>query len=865
SLVSVDHKPAAGLFGLCRQISTLDRVPASPACSAMARAAVSLLVPVLMASPSSKGSSTLQQILADFSSLPSVPPASGGTAGAVGSSPELVMWNGLALGLVLTRLFEEHFSHSTGSKGMLAVWKALSALEKECLSDPPPDADSDCDSAAVWKRTGCLLGLVSALCGLCNEGGTEFRVHAVSMLEKMEGVLLNTSGESKIYEVMRYSVAKVCATAHASNPNAPDLISPMWRGLLDSHQQHDQKVGVNVSLGLVASTMMKLGDRQGVENMETIKESWLKNISGEGASTQSKLSSLCGLVAMLGSEQTCLKGKASSAIQVSEVVKVISNVLTTDSSQDVQYLAAKMLGHLHLSLCSQPGSKSTVPQTYDYLPDTSFLRASVDFLLEAGEAAQDAEKVPPSKLCAVLKPLTFCKRCLPPLDWSALLLPLMRVNYSETVRGLCLQVAASQMSESLSASTFISSWLTPPLFNSLSLSSRAVLHRCLPQVIRSVSPGILKLYLERSCAPAFTDLAFILTQAETPGSGDGQGLQKYSAVASSTSSESQAKAAQYEDTLLNVAMSILFGLRDALAIDDPPASVTLHLYEALGSFYQLLPLDYAEHFSSHYVTLLQAMGECLTLVPDDILDSILVSDFMDATTQMKGSFIRCYLVASGRQPISLLNVMIDGAFNVPEWNQALAIRLLATCLVCVQQGEVESQASCHQWLTELLGHTSSIASGAWPLADSAPLLTEVIQHLISVVACVFLAFTSHDFDGLAICGLDFKLFSKPNRKQAVADTHLKDNTNQEAHSHVSHQLNDIQLERISSYLPLSVDAISSKVLDKVLFKIIDWLITISSSDHMTSQEKNKLHEALISLRHTQQFRQASVWTKSVSF
>ena len=68
------------------------------------------------------------------------------------------------------------------------------------------------------------------------------------------------------------------------------------------------------------------------------------------------------------------------------------------------------------------------------------------------------------------------------------------------------------------------------------------------------------------------------------------------------------------------------------------------------------------------MALLWAMSECLALVPDEILDSILVNDFVDATTQLKGSFIRCSLVASGRQPISLLNVMVDAAFNVPEWS-----------------------------------------------------------------------------------------------------------------------------------------------------------------------------------------------------
>ena len=139
------------------------------------------------------------------------------------------------------------------------------------------------------------------------------------------------------------------------------------------------------------------------------------------------------------------------------------------------------------------------------------------------------------------------------------------------------------------------------------------MHRCLPQVIRTVSPGILKLYLERSCSPAFTDLTFRLTQAKTPCYGDGRSPQESSTVASSSYFDPQVKTIEYEATLHNVVMSILYGLRDALAIDDPPASVTLHLYEALGSFYQLLPLGDAEHLRGHHVSLCNSQFNSLYL------------------------------------------------------------------------------------------------------------------------------------------------------------------------------------------------------------------------------------------------------------
>ena len=81
---------------------------------------------------------------------------------------------------------------------MLAVWRALTALEKECLSSPISDAACE---LSVARRTGCFLGLASAFCGMCSEGRTESRVHAVSTLEKLEHTLLNTPQDTLVYEV----------------------------------------------------------------------------------------------------------------------------------------------------------------------------------------------------------------------------------------------------------------------------------------------------------------------------------------------------------------------------------------------------------------------------------------------------------------------------------------------------------------------------------------------------------------------------------------------------------------------------------------------------------------------------------------
>ncbi len=44
-------------------------------------------------------------------------------------SPVLQFYHGLGLGFILARLFEEQFVDISGSQGMVAVWKAVNALE----------------------------------------------------------------------------------------------------------------------------------------------------------------------------------------------------------------------------------------------------------------------------------------------------------------------------------------------------------------------------------------------------------------------------------------------------------------------------------------------------------------------------------------------------------------------------------------------------------------------------------------------------------------------------------------------------------------------------------------------------------------
>ncbi|CAL1526989.1 unnamed protein product, partial [Lymnaea stagnalis] len=674
-LMNPAYTPKGKLHGLCQQKSAQDRTPPSTLCSAVAHLAASQFVPLFTATDAEK----IVLLLNTFAAaLPN------GTKPA--ESLVLVFCNGLALGMTLGHLFEEHFSEMTGSKGMLAVWKSLTALEEITLS------------FETENKTGCVLGLGLAICGMCSEGKTESRVHATVVLEKLTALWMNTPAEDAAYQALCVAVTSIAGSVFACNALGEETILPVVNKLKTVAQENPQASGVCLSLGFITYSLSK----QGVQAMTPLRQEmmnhWLQAVTNTHTPPAEKVSKLSGLLAMIGSEQTLIPVRGSSMItgsdvNVSEVITMVTKIVSEHSDLGLQSVSAWMLGHLYQSACSAvTDNRTSVPSSYSYLPEWSILRALFDFLLEAGQSVPEANLI--RQIQAALESLKV-KSTLPPVNWAVMLSPFMRINYGDEIKTLCLQVASAQMQSSLSASLFISSWITPPLYSSLKPPTQAALHLCMPGLIKSTSASVLKLYLERSCLPAFT-----------------------------------------HNMARSLRLAVLQGLRDALAVNDPPEAVTFQLYETTSQLYQAITDDFD-------VPMLQAMGECLAQLPDDVMDSIIVADFSDATTQIKGSFIRCYLVAQGRQPISLLNYMIDASFNTNYWNHDMGMLLLSHCLVAYskRRDDPSGPVARQQWFLELLGHTRTVVTGAMPLAETAPSKDKVISCVGNIVTAAVLAMT----------------------------------------------------------------------------------------------------------------------------
>uniref|UniRef100_K1R2S9 Focadhesin C-terminal domain-containing protein n=1 Tax=Magallana gigas TaxID=29159 RepID=K1R2S9_MAGGI len=324
SLMDVTFQPEGHILGLCQQRTKDDRMTSSFLAQASAVLALSQLTPVIINLDVNRIFGILEILIKWLPGQPEAPEA-----------PVLQTAYGLGLGGLLERLFEEHFLETCGSRETVQVWRALDNLEEACFTG----REESC---------GCLLGLGLAVSSLCTDSKTEARAHVLSVLDKLQSCWQSSQPLDQAHEIMAVDLALISSVAFNSNIISSDR---------------------------VLSTVSQVVASQ----TEAPKES----------SDQEKIAAMSGLLALVGSHRplTPTSGTMSlslSALNVDEVVKVIRQVVSMGDDLGLQNSAAWMLGQYYMSASSVTESRASVATSMSYLPESSFLRAVVDFLLDAG-------------------------------------------------------------------------------------------------------------------------------------------------------------------------------------------------------------------------------------------------------------------------------------------------------------------------------------------------------------------------------------------------------------------------------------------------------------------------------------------------
>uniref|UniRef100_A0A674K083 Focadhesin n=1 Tax=Terrapene triunguis TaxID=2587831 RepID=A0A674K083_9SAUR len=415
SIVNSRYRAKGQVFPWFYQKSYSGENTASAIARSCAATALSLLVPVFIVSCKEKVEEVLSVLTAR---LPGKPNAD--------ESQAVQIHIGLALGMFISRLFEEKVSDVSGQQINLLLMKSLDALEDCCFD------------TSLEYNTGCILGVGLVLSFMSHSSQTESRVHVSASLRKLCSYLDASEEQSRMFqEILAYSIACSCISAFSMKiieaVEAEEIMNKL-RTLAENNQQTS---GFALALGSIVHGLSVCGHGKAEDLSNRLLPAWMKIVLAEGSPTMQRLAAVNGLVALVGSEASMIQLK-SEAIQSSqfqnklnEIIRTLTQIVSFSGVIGLQTNAAWLLGHLHQSSLSSTQNRTSVPPDFSYLPENSFIRAAIDFAIEGGK--KGPESIPPHLVKVALAPIALVGESYqyPPVNWASVLSPLMRLNFGK--------------------------------------------------------------------------------------------------------------------------------------------------------------------------------------------------------------------------------------------------------------------------------------------------------------------------------------------------------------------------------------------------------------------------------------------------
>ncbi|XP_023571604.1 focadhesin isoform X2 [Octodon degus] len=791
-LVIVDsHYQSRGqLFSCFYNKSYSGENTASSIARSAAAVALSLLVPVFIISCKEKVEEILNMLTAR---LPGKPSAD--------ESQAVQIHMGLALGMFLSRLCEEKLSDISGQQMNLLLMKSLDTLENCCFD------------TSLEYNTGCVLGVGLILSLMSHSSHTESRVHVAASLRKLSAYLDDSGSQSRTFqEVLAYTLSCICASAFSTGvieaAEAEEVMNKL-RLLAESSQQTS---GFALALGNIVYGLSVCGHGKAEDLGSKLLPGWIRVVLSEDTPTMRCLAALHGMVAMVGSEGDVLQLK-SEAVQSShlqgrlnEVIRAVTQVISISGVIGLQTNAVWLLGHLHLSTLSSKQSRTSVPTDYSYLPENSFIRAAIGFFIAGGKKGPEA--VPPSPLKTVMKPIAAVGEShqYPPINWAALLSPLMRLNFGEEIQQLCLQIMVTQAQSSESAAALLGLWVMPPLVHGLSLDIKKYLLESVPVWIKHVTDEQIQSFVENLMVAVFTVGSPLYNPELCP--------------------------------------SALQGLSQAMKLPSPACHLWSLLFEATGKIFDLLPNKIRRNCLELYIL----MAKCLSEMTDD--DANRVSQITKSNME-KAAFVKLYLVSQGRFPLMTLTDFLSVAVQHSE-KKTLAWMVMLS----LYQARIVSHANTGvlkrmEWLLELMGYIRNVAYQSTSVQNVE--LKEALDFLLLVFAAAVVAWADHETPlllGLSASWLPWH----QNGLCGPASGFLGQSA-----------VPGVTVQEALTLLPNSMLLLLQKEPWKEQTqKFIDWLFNIMESpqEALSIKSKDLLKATLLSLRALPEFRKKAVWTRA---
>ncbi|XP_032439079.1 focadhesin isoform X2 [Xiphophorus hellerii] len=788
SIISSGYKAKGQLFPWFLHRSYSGENTASAIARSCASLALSLLIPVLVMW---QKDALVQVLSALQAGLPDAPSAD--------DSQAVQFHSGLAVGMALSSLHHQSLSDVSAQEDMDVLSKTLDALEGCCFN---PNLE---------YNTGCVLGLGLVLSALCSRGRVEQQVHVSRTLDKLLDKLQDSSGQGRmLQEVLSYSVACVSVSAFSRRLIHAAKAEEVLNALHTLTEESQQTPGFSLALGLVVHGLSVSGHGKAENIYPRLLAAWIKILLAEGCPTMQRLAAANGLVALVGSESCLIQYQSELELSVqqqnrlNEVIRAITQVITFSGAMGLQANSACLIGHLHLAHMSTSHSHTTVPQDFSYLPESSIIRSITDFLTEAGR--KGPEFSPPALVRAALTSMASVGAGFqfPPINWSAVLSPLMRLSFGEGVQHQCVVLAASQAQSSQSASLFLGSWLSPPLVHSLSHHTWAHLYQTLGVWMKQVAEDKLQMYVQNL------------------------GLQQFQRR--------------------SLCVSLLRGMAQAMALPNPPSHCWTTLCSSVETAFSLLP----SHIQDAEVDLYVGVARCLSEMSDTEIDRIV--QVSEAQVE-KACFVLAFLTSQGRLPLLSLNDVITGVLC--GWSSCrLGWILLQAFYQCrLTAGTSTGVSKRMEWLLELMGHIRNIGYGATSISCGDT--KKATDFLFQLFAAAVISWGDHFMP--LLFGIRAQWFPwQPDSKPPVLEHGL----------YGSLSFSELALPQcmlgVSHSLPL---LLGKEPWSSQTHKFIDWLLSITEGpeENLSAVTISTARAALLGLKSSAEFKKKAVWTRAFSW
>ncbi|XP_065513963.1 focadhesin isoform X2 [Caloenas nicobarica] len=790
SIVNSRYHPKGQVFPWFYQKSYSGENTASIIARSCAATALSLLVPVFIVSCKEKIEEVLNMLT---DRLPGKPNAD--------ESQAVQIHMGLGLGMFISRLYEEKVSDVPGQQMNLVLMKSLDALEDCCFD------------TSLEYNTGCILGVGLVLSHMSHNSQTESRVHVSTSLRKLCKYLDSSEDQSRsVQEVLAYSVACSCVSAFSVGITEAAEAEEAMNKLRTLVENNQQTHSFALALGTVVHGLSACGHGKAEDLSNRLMPAWIKIVIAEGSPTMQRLAAVSGLVALVGSEAVMIQLKSESIqssqfqSKLNEVIRTLTQIISFSGQIGLQTNAAGLLGRLHMSCLSSTQNRASVPPDFSYLPGNSFIRAAIDFAIESGR--QGPEYVPTELVKAALAPIALVGEShqYPPVNWASILSPLMRLNFGDEVKHLCLQLAVTQAQSSQNAAMLLGMWVAPPLIYNLSMKTQKYLFMSLPVWMKHAAEDKLQFFTE----------VFLIQQFE---------------VKNCTENP-------------EICQCILQGLLQAMKLPNPAQYCWSFLCQAVEKIFELLPNEIQRGKLEMYID----VAKCISEMTDSEIDRIVQIPKNDIE---KATFTKVYLISQGRLPLMSLSAVIDTVGGHHQKENILWMLLLSFYHAGIVNHENTGVLKRMDWLLDLMGYIRNSAHKLAPLQNVN--LKEYIDFLLWLFAASVVAWADH---GAALL-LGLSANWSPWKHQMTPEL---------SEDHIGkHPTEKLAVRETLTLLPSSLSLLLAKEPWKEQTqKFIDWLINMQEipKEALSKSSADLLKVTLLALRSLAEFKKKSVWTRA---